>query len=257
MNKYQLAAIKNFDYKCITVKTEDNKKTNFRDLKDEEIRIIFRNKAERAKCERLADSITIYQRDDIYDLKYILLVSSASLSNCQVVYSDKSIKDAICVDNNYAIEIDFENPTVVAIKLNIINDYVEPIMIDIAYVAADKESYYEKKAAEEKKLLCETAAISHATGIDLVNIYFQPCSGDYARTEISLFRVGDKTQYRLLAVYKIDEDVYFKAINQLAFGEYSYVVKQFDKNDVLLLQTDYIRFNIIRRDYSGKPVVVI
>jgi len=246
MNKYQLAAIKNFFYECISMKTEDNKKINFSDLKDEEIRIILRNKAERAKCERLADSLTVYQHDDIFDLKYILFLSSASWSNCQVVYSDKSIKDAICVDNNYSIEIDFENPTVVAIKLNIINDYVEPIMIDIAYVAANKESYYEKKAAEEKKLLRETAAISHARGIDLVNIYFQPCSGDYARTEISLFLVGDKTQYRLLAVYKIDEDVYFKAINQLAFGKYAYVVKQYNKNNSLLLETDYIQFDLNR-----------
>ena len=37
---------------------------------------------------------------------------------------------------------------------------------------------------------------------------------------------------------------FYKSINGLAYGTYAYVIKQFDKKDNLLLETEYIEFSL-------------
>lgn len=119
------------------------------------------------------------------------------------------------------------------------NEFVEALEINIEYEFADVEAYNKKQEQKRKNDLIEKASIKHSTGADLVNIYFQPCSSDYIRTEITLYRDG-----LMLAKYKVDEESFFKSIGGLAYGTYSFVVKQFDKNDNLLLETEHIEFTI-------------
>ena len=59
----------------------------------------------------------------------------------------------------------------------------------------------------------------------------------------------------MLAQYKVDEGAFFKSISGLAYGFYEYVVKQFGKDDKLLLETDKIKFSISAPNYVGKPIV--
>ncbi len=92
--------------------------------------------------------------------------------------------------------------------------------------------------------------VSHSTGNDLVNIYFQPCCDEYERTEITLYKDN-----QMLTKYKVDDGVFFKSISGLAYGNYEYIVKQFGKNDKLLLETGKIRFSISRPNYGGKPII--
>ena len=89
----------------------------------------------------------------------------------------------------------------------------------------------------------EKAKITVSTGFELVNIYFQPCNDNYARTEISLYKDN-----MMLAKYKVDEETFFKSITGLAYGKYSFVLKQFDKDNTILLETEHIEFTI----YSPK-----
>ena len=110
----------------------------------------------------------------------------------------------------------------------------------------------QNKSNRKKDSLLKAAKISHSTGNDLVNIYFQPCCDEYERTEITLYKDG-----QMLAKYKVDDDVFFKAITGLAYGTYEYVVKQFGANNKLLLETNKIKFTLSRPNYGGKPVVVI
>ena len=119
------------------------------------------------------------------------------------------------------------------------NEFVEALEINIEYEFADVEAYNKKQEQKRKNDLIEKASIKHSTGADLVNIYFQPCSSDYIRTEIALYRDG-----LMLAKYKVDEESFFKSIGGLAYGTYSFIVKQFDRNDNLLLETEHIEFTL-------------
>ena len=119
------------------------------------------------------------------------------------------------------------------------NEFVEALEINIEYEFADVEAYDKKQEQKRKNDLIEKASIKHSTGADLVNIYFQPCSSDYIRTEIALYRDG-----LMLSKYKVDEESFFKSIGGLAYGTYSFIVKQFDKSDNLLLETEHIEFTI-------------
>ena len=119
------------------------------------------------------------------------------------------------------------------------NEFVEALEINIEYEFADVEAYNKKQEQKRKNDLIEKASIKHSTGADLVNIYFQPCSSDYIRTEIALYRDG-----LMLSKYKVDEESFFKSIGGLAYGTYSFIVKQFDKSDNLLLETEHIEFTV-------------
>lgn len=119
------------------------------------------------------------------------------------------------------------------------NEFVEALEINIEYEFADVEAYDKKQEQKRKNDLIEKASIKHSTGADLVNIYFQPCSSDYIRTEIALYRDG-----LMLSKYKVDEESFFKSIGGLAYGTYSFIVKQFDKSDNLLLETEHIEFTV-------------
>ena len=48
--------------------------------------------------------------------------------------------------------------------------------------------------------------------------------------------------------------MYYKSITDLAFGKYFYKVHQYDKNDNLIVETDYISFSL-SAPYYGKPFV--
>ena len=91
------------------------------------------------------------------------------------------------------------------------NEFVEALEINIEYEFADVEAYDKKQEQKRKNDLIEKASIKHSIGADLVNIYFQPCSSDYIRTEIALYRDG-----LMLAKYKVDEESFFKSIGGLA-----------------------------------------
>ena len=119
------------------------------------------------------------------------------------------------------------------------NEFVEALEINIEYEFADVEAYDKKQEQKRKNDLIEKASIKHSTGADLVNIYFQPCSSDYIRTEIALYRDG-----LMLSKYKVDEESFFKSIGGLAYGTYSFIVTQFDKSDNLLLETEHIEFTV-------------
>ena len=119
------------------------------------------------------------------------------------------------------------------------NEFVEALEINIEYEFANVEAYNKKQEQKRKNDLIEKASIKHSTGADLVNIYFQPCSSDYIRTEIALYRDG-----LMLSKYKVDEESFFKSIGGLAYGTYSFIVKQFDKSDNLLLETEHIEFTV-------------
>ena len=206
----------------------------------------------------IAEKIVIKQNDDITITKYhFFLIHDA----VEAVYAKQKNKcfafESIQLDyhltrdrsgarekvdknkKTFYYELDFDNK-IDYIKIVFKDNVADELVIPIEFIDADKEAYYAKKEAERIAKLRYKAAISYATGINLVNIYFQPCSEKYAKTEIILYR--DKF---MMAKYTVEGELYFKAITELAFNNYySFVLKQLSANDEILLETEHINFKI-------------
>ncbi len=209
------------------------------------------------------NSITIRQDEDINKTIYVLVLMGGGSSDRYELFSNVSIYKngkwekiekiyyKAKIKQAYRVIVDF-NDRIEKIKLSFLNNLADDYIISVNYQEADKEKYYAKKEQERKDKLLETASIKVSTGADLVNIYFQPCCDGYARTEITLFKDN-----MLLAKYKVDEETFFKSINGLAFGKYEFVLKQYDENNNIILETQKISFSISAPNYSGKPTVRI
>ena len=201
------------------------------------------------------NSITIKQDEDINITQYILILYGKAnqydvLSKVSV-YKNKQWEEIELSRKGYRIIIDFNDRTE-KIKLSFVNNLADDYILDIKYLEADKEKYYAKQAQQKKDSLLKTANIKHSTGVDLVNIYFQPCCDDYVHTEITLYKDN-----MMLAKYKVDEETFFKSINGLAYGKYEFILKQFDKDNNIILETDKISFSLVKPYYGGKPTVII
>ena len=206
-----------------------------------------------------ADTFTLTQDEDINIVDYVLMVSNDAVksANIESIYIFANGKwEAVGLSPYgqqalvYKISINFNN-RIEKIKFIFKNGLADEYILNIKYIEANKEAYYAKQEQNKKDDLLKAASIKHSTGNDLVNIYFQPCSDEYDRTEIILYKDS-----QMLAKYK-DDGVFFKSISGLAYGTYEYVVKQFGKNNKILLETDKIRFSINRPNYGGKPTVII
>lgn len=163
-------------------------------------------------------------------------------------------------DERFIITADFDN-RIEAIKLRFIKNIADDLEIRLAYQEADKQAYERRQEALRKENTLKRAAIKHAVGESLVNIYFQPCADDYDHTTISLF-IPDRTQvvkvggrygpvnqenvlsWSLIMTATVENGIFFKSIPGLAYGRYAYIVKQFDKDNHLLVGTNYIEFCI-------------
>lgn len=208
------------------------------------------------------DTIKLQQDEDITIEKYLLVFNIEHCIEDVLIYYSSNGKswEEIQItklrrgDREYtvrALRIDFMKP-IKSIKVEDTNNLIDPIIFPVEYVWADKEKYYAKKAEETKQALLARAQVKHATGADLVNIYFQPCSDDYFSTTIILYQGN-----MLMAKYKVDPEVFFKSIAGLAYGEYFYEVVQYDKDGKELIKTDKIKFFINKPNYGGRPTVVI
>ena len=207
------------------------------------------------------EKITITQDEDITITKYALNISNKSIDNAFAILNGKEEKLVESIDpvysstksgkqKRFSIELDFEK-RIEYLKIVFVDNIADDLIIPIVYAEANKEQYYAKKEKEHKDGLLKKADIKVSTGADLVNIYFQPCSEDYARTEIILYKND-----RMLAKYKVDEEVFFKSINSLAYGKYEFVLKQIDKSNSILFETSKIDFRIAPPFFGrGKPTI--
>lgn len=201
-----------------------------------------KSKGGKAYCD---SKIVVKQSEDITITNYLLnLLKETFILSVEYNYNnewnevdyvdysyDKSIK-------LYTIPIDFDD-RITEIKITFIDNIVDPIVLPIEYVESDKEAYYAKKESERKEALLKAAAVTHEVGKDLVNIFFQPCSADYHHTEIDLYY-----QNRLLANYKVNQGEFFKSIDKLASCTFYYILRQYNAENEILIETEKIEFTI-------------
>lgn len=183
------------------------------------------------------------KQDENYNIKkHNIILSGLKVSFIEldgIKYEPTNFEKHSYFDNiMIVIPVDFDNPAK-ELKLHFIDNFADALSIKLKFVAADKGLYDAKMHDALIKERTKTANIKVSTGADLVNIYFQPCCEDYVRTEIVLFKDN-----MMLAKYKIDEEAFFKSIGGLAYGKYTFVLKQFDKDSNALFETEHIEFTI-------------
>lgn len=211
-----------------------------------------------------ADTFTVIQDEDITKTEYVLIVDSTaddfrpfeSVSVCK----EEKWEKVPCVGGQYKITVDFSH-RIERIKFTFVNEIAPEYILKIAYKEADKEKYYAKKEQERKDNLLKAASIKVSTGADLVNIYFQPCCEKYECAEVSLYIPKDyvtvggpygpvqkPASWSLIKRCKVPADDFYKSITGLAYGTYSVVIIQYDKNGNVILETDHIEFRVTKPD---------
>lgn len=212
--------------------------------------------------EKETDTFQITQDEDIHKTKYVLTVDTKpnvfNLFEKILVHRKEKWEEIPFAKGQYRIVVDFSK-RIDAIRFDFINQLADAYILKVTYIEADQEKYYAKLAQEKKEALLAAAEIKVATGSDLVNIYFQPCCDEYDHTEIKLFVPKDyvtvgspygpvqkPSSWSLIKKCSVPADDFFTSINGLAYGEYAIVMKQFDKDNKVLLETDYIPFSIIK-----------
>lgn len=212
------------------------------------------------KFDEESNSYTVFQDEDITIVKYTLAIYRGRLpQSIEAIFYEKNEKwlpvNLVNLANGaegYKISLNFDD-RISRIKVVFKNNIADDYAFDVKYVESDKQAYYDKLEQQRKDDLLAAASIKCSTGNDLVNIYFQPCCSDYLRTEITLYRDG-----QLLAKYKVEEESFFKSINGLAYGEYTFVLKQYGNTNNIVLESPSISFKISppqSKIVSGKPTV--
>lgn len=185
------------------------------------------------------DKIILEQDENIELVDYNLTLSNIYVETIEKILILKNENwEEVETNETISINLNFLDRTQ-QIKFVFKNNIADEYIVCIEYIEANKEIYFAKKEQERKDNLLKKADIKVSTGADLVNIYFQPCSEDYLRTEIILYKDS-----MMLAKYKVDEEVFFKSITGLAKGKYSFVLKQYDNNSNIILETNHIDFII-------------
>ena len=234
-----------------------DKKTNFFTIKqDQDItKTIYELAISKSKCPFI-DSVQVKTNNTYIDIPISkdTTTTQTNMSRAGMLRAKGSGED------QFVIAVDF-NDRIDAIRLKFIKNIADDLEIKIAYQEADKQAYAERQEVLRKENTLKRAAINHSVGESLVNIYFQPCADNYDHSEISLF-IPEKTEiikvggryglvnrenvlsWAVIMKATVENGIFFKSITGLAYGRYAYVVKQFDKENNLLIETDHIEFYI-------------
>ena len=203
-------------------------------------------------------TITLKQSENAYIESYVVTLESPAISS--IVIGTNEFKNS---NGKVEFTLDFSNQ-VKSIIVKFVDGIADPLELKVVYEATSKEAWDEKNKKELWSNLEAKAKITVSTGIDLVNIYFQPCSDDYSKTVIELFTANGKWEPHphvigrgevfkprllgaeinlLMGKFTVEDGMYFKSIGGLAKGAYGYRLSQYNSKGELLFQ-DYAYFAI-------------
>ena len=204
-------------------------------------------------------TITLKQSENAYIESYVVTLESPAISS--IVIGTNEFKNS---NGKVEFTLDFSNQVKIII-IKFVDGIADPLELKVVYEATSKEAWDEKNKKELWSNLEAKAKITVSTGIDLVNIYFQPCSDDYSKTVIELFTANGKWQPHphvigrgevfkprllgaeinlLMGKFTVEDGMYFKSIGGLAKGAYGYRLSQYNSKGELLFTTDYAYFAI-------------
>lgn len=143
------------------------------------------------------------------------------------------------------IDFDFDNE-IKKLELHFNYEIVEPLVIEV------ETELYQEPIIDKTSELLQKLNIKHSCGTNLVTIKFANSTENVALTKISLF----DSEKQLMGVFKVEEGMFYKSITDLAFGKYFYKVEQYDKENKMIVSTDYIEFRILPPYYDGGKMQV-
>ncbi len=210
--------------------------------------------------------IIIKQEENYNIVKYFIIFEETinKVSANGLDYFPESICDRS--DKHVVVPVDFEKQ-IKELTLNF-NDVINPITVPVEFIFADRKIYDDKLEKQRQKELEKSANISLSVGVDLVNIYFQPCSSNYSKTTIELWLAeGQYTSHssvmgrsetfipklkietakatRMIGKFHVEgKEMFFESITGLAKGAYGVVISQFDNNNTLLFKSEFKYFGI-------------
>lgn len=207
----------------------------------------YQGKNKRISCN-IEDKIVVTQEEDVFFTKYPLQFLGRSLDKVYAYSNGKwkllnKPENPIYTDiPSFETVLDFKD-RIEKIKICFVNGLADDLIIPVEYVESDIDVYYKKKYENERGKLKNAMSLKVNTGDDLVNIYWKLVNEEIEKIEIELYvRYGNDRQ--LMASYTVDNTVFYKAISELAYGCYCFILRQIDKKGNFVVETDFIDFNI-------------
>ena len=179
------------------------------------------------------DELNLYQDENYNITNYNLIIKSDSISSIEIFNESWDIIKSYI--NTFNINIDF-NDQIRKIKIIFNDDIADPIIFNLNYIYASRDNYDQVLKEKNDEILIKRASIRVTTGMQLINVLFQPVSEDYAYTIIELYSYMDNTPL-LMARYKVSDELYFLPIKDLAYGTYKIKVIEYGLNDEVLFES--------------------
>ena len=214
------------------------------------------------------DSILIYGDRDIYSKDYILKLFIGKIANVELFVENewvpqeksefelKNVKTdggntSIFKQSFYGIQTSFNlDNRPEKIKIVIPGNVCDDIIININYDLMSEEEYLEVQNSPQT--LRKNMDVTIRTGDNLVNIYWKHAKENIiALVRIDLY-VGNTNNPQLMGKYKENDEVFFKSITGLAYGNYCFKLYQFDKDNNEIASTDYISFTLAKPSNGTK-----
>lgn len=185
------------------------------------------------KVEFRDSEIVLTQNNNYNITKYVLCIVNDAIESIQI--------DDIVINGNdtFEIDIDFDKKAK-KIIFTFKNGFANPCVFYAKYIEANK-AQYDSLLVEQNTAAClQKMNATCRTGLDLVNIYWNKASAGYFKTKVSLYAYveNQKREYLFMQEYEIEDNVFYKSITGLAFGNYRVIISQFDSNNNLIVSTE-------------------
>lgn len=199
----------------------------------------------------IRDSVIEIRQNENYNIeKYVLTFSSKAIE--KVEYFIDSWINAKVENDVFKITIDFNNK-IKEIRLSFPNNLIEQCVLTFKYIEADRSLFDKKILKQKREALLKVMDVYHRYGENLINIYWNNSCDLVYSTIIKLF-IEKNSDYQLIATYIINDNIFYKSINDLAYGSFAYEIIQNDKDDNLIISSDKINFRIEEKIKNAKII---
>lgn len=190
--------------------------------------------------------ISITQNPNYHVHEYELTVTHPSIDKIWITKGGKKITGDITDETTRTISIDF-NKKSPSLFISFKDNLTDPIELPIEYTDADKKEWDELIKAEKAEELAKKANIIVTNGISFVNIIFRPIDITYHHAIATLYfedhDENDKSLLQIMGDFESKEGMFFIPICNIGYGKYMAILKQYDKDDNLIYESEKISFS--------------
>lgn len=190
--------------------------------------------------------ISITQNDNYHVHEYNINIVHPVISEIWIIKKGKKVIGTNLEQFSRKVVIDFDHKSP-SIFISFKDDLADAIEIPIEYIDADKKAWDEKVRKETAEELANIVNVKITKADSLVNILFRPINKNYIHCKVVLYYTytfnGEK-QYQLIGEFKSVENMFFIPITNLGHASYAICLKQYDKENKLIYESDKIVFQI-------------